>query len=605
MASYHKVIGIDLGTTFSVVAAYDFEKQDIKVIPNRQNHTTTPSVVYLSPNGEVSIGRSAKQKQVRDPNGVLIEVKRLMGEKGADGNKSMVEVHGRKYDPEFISAWILKELKKNAEKYIGAPIHDCVITVPAYFKESQKNATREAAKIAKLNPRLIINEPTAAAVAYGLDSEEVQSFIVYDFGGGTFDVSIISVEEENTVEVLGTGGNAQLGGGDIDQILLDWLLNKMKEQFGKDFTSNKKLVGRLRLKAEEAKINLCNEQNAQEVFLENPFEGVEEISYQISVEEFERLINPLLEKTFKEVDVALKSAEDKHDLSMDDIEAFILVGGSSKIPAVRRLLEEKYKKEVKSDLNPDEIVAIGAAMMGKNYDPSLAAQIKDDVPLEIAPVEDASREVNNTNIKDVVSHTLGVGLVDDIYDPLIPKDSIIPHKVQRKGYTTAEDNQTSIYVPVFQGENKKASLNFMLGDVVISGLRPEPKGTHQFEITFALDADGIFFGEIKHLQTGETKTIKLDRGMDAMTEKKRMDLSEMVESGKIAPISNGSDQGGSQVNITDIVQQAYAIMSQLPPDKKQELQSYLMKLQKAQVDNDPALATHIISMTTFLTSQSL
>ena len=577
----------------------------LKVIPNKQNQNTTPSVVYLSSTGEVSIGRTAKQKQVRDPSGVLIEVKRLMGEKAVDGSKAMVEAHGRKYDPEFISAWILKELKKNAEKHIGAPVHDCVITVPAYFKESQKNATREAAKIAKLNPRLIINEPTAAAVAYGLDSDEVQSFIVYDFGGGTFDVSIISVEEENTVEVLGTGGNAQLGGGDIDQLLLDWILNKLKEQFEKDFSGNKKLVGRLRLKAEEAKINLCNEQANQEIFLENPFEGVEEISYKISVNEFEKIISPLLEKTFDAVDIALKSAAENHNVSMDDIEAFILVGGSSKIPNVKKLLEERYKKEVKSDLNPDEIVAMGAARMALNYDASLAAVIKDDTPLEIAPAGDDFQEVINTNIKDVVSHTLGVGLVEDIYDPLIAKDSIIPHKIQRKGYTTAQDNQTSIYVPVYQGENKKASLNFMLGDVVISGLRPEPKGAHQFEITFALDADGIFFGEIKHLQTGETKLIKLDRGAEAITEKKRMDLSEMVESGKIAAISSSPPTApAAQTNINELVQQAYGIMSKLPPDKKQELQNHLMLLQQAQATNDPALGTNIISMVNFIASQN-
>ncbi|MBK8920280.1 MAG: Hsp70 family protein [Saprospirales bacterium] len=421
MATYHKVIGIDLGTTYSVVAAYNFEKQDVMVIPNRQNEHTTPSVVYINPSGEISVGRSAKEKQQRDPEGVLIEVKRLMGEQDEAGVKKMVVVRNKQYHPELISACILKELKACAERMIGEPVHDAVITVPAYFKESQKNATREAAKIAKLNPRLI-NEPTAAAVAYGLDSDEVQSFIVYDFGGGTFDVSIVRIENENTVEVVGIGGDANLGGGDIDEMLTQWFFGKMQAQYGSDFSNDKRLRGKARLEAEKVKINLCNdsETKVQEFVIANPVEGIEEACFSISLEEFERIIQDTLEKTLVQVQVALDSAQKNHEVTLEDVEAIILVGGSSKIPAVAKQLQARFNKPIKSNLNPDEIVAIGAARMAKNYEPSQAAVIKDDE--ELKPAEGVAAigggELDSTNIKDVVSHTLGIGLYGDLYDPL-------------------------------------------------------------------------------------------------------------------------------------------------------------------------------------------
>ncbi len=476
MAEYHRVIGIDLGTTFSVVAAYSYDKKDVKVIPNRQNEPTTPSVVYVAPDGRVSVGNAAKEKLARDPNRVIHEVKRLMGEQ-QDGRKAMVHGAGIELDPEVVSAHILKELKASAERAIGEPIHDAVITVPARFREPQKNATREAAKIAKLNPRLIINEPTAAAVAYGLDRGEPQTFVVFDFGGGTFDVSVVRIMEDQTVEILGTGGDPHLGGGDIDRQIVDWALARMKAQFGQDFRGNARLLGRLKLKAEQVKIHLCNERQRQDFFLEFPTPEIEEINYSLSPADLDAMIAPLLERAIAEVDVALASANELHDLTLDDVDAFILVGGSSRIPQVAEALAGRYKKPIKSNLNPDEIVAMGAARMALNFEPSLEWEGRDDAPLRIDT--EAARppeELVDTNIKDVVSHTLGIGLKDDIYDPLIPKDHVIPHKVVRRGYTTAQDNQMSIYVPVYQGDNPKASLNFLLGDVVIDNLTPAPEG---------------------------------------------------------------------------------------------------------------------------------
>jgi molecular chaperone DnaK len=591
MAGYHRVIGIDLGTTYSVVAAYNFDKQDVLVIPNRQNERTTPSVVYVSPKREVVVGKSAKKKLSNDPAGVVFEVKRMMGENKPGAGKSMAAAAGQEFDPEFISAHILKELKACAEKMIGAPVHDAVITVPAYFRESQKNATREAAKLARLNPRLIMNEPTAAAVAYGLESGERQTFVVYDLGGGTFDVSVVRIENEKTVEVLGTGGNARLGGGDIDQKITDWILRKMKEEHGKDFTNDGKLVGKLRLLAEEVKVDLSNQWADQEISVDDFG------SYTLTVPEFEEMIRPLLTRTVQEVEVALKSAKDQHGLELDDIDAFILVGGSSKIPAVGKLLSEKYKKEIKSNLNPDEIVAMGAARMALNYDPSLAAEILDNVPLAIDKSASVPEGMSNTNIKDVVSHTMGVGLVDDVYDPLIPKDHVIPHKVVRGGYTTAKDNQTTIQVPVYQGDHAQASSNTKLGEVVIDGLTPEKQGAHRFEITFALNADGIFQGEIKHLQTGKVTPIKLKRE-GGYSEKKRVDLAEMVSQGTIQPRPAPADP------VAQLVLSAHEVLPSLPAGKQREVLDLIAKLTQARARDDHEALGHAVSMLTTIVKQS-
>jgi molecular chaperone DnaK len=528
----------------------------------------------------------------REPGNVIFEVKRIMGERNPLGQKSMARAGGRDLDPEFVSACILKELKQCAEKLIGEPIHDAVITVPAYFKEPQKNATAEAAKIARLNPLAIINEPTAAAVAYGLDKGEPQTFVVYDFGGGTFDVSVVRIEDERTATVLGTGGDAHLGGGDIDQEIVNWALRKMREQHGKDFSQDAKLLGKLRLRAEQVKINLCNENQQQELVLENPTSGIDEINYTLTPSEFELMIKPLIDKTMRQCDIAIESAGKTSDLRHDEVDAFVLVGGSSKIPAVSRMLKERYKKSVKSDLNPDEIVAMGAARFAASFTPSLAPEITDAAP-KIDSSVTVSAEMANTNIKDVVSHTLGIGLIDDIYDSLIPKDHVIPHRVTRGGYTTARDNQTSIFVPVFQGDNPKASQNSQIGTVVIDGLAPEPKGTHQFQITFALDANGIFDGSITHVQKGTITPIKLDRADVGLTQKKRVELAAVLEAGQLppapgqpqssgssAPAPSGGGMGASDP-VDALVDQASELMTTLPADRQREMRDAITKVIQA------------------------
>ena len=590
MAEYHKVIGIDLGTTYSVVAAYSYAKSDVRVIPNKQNEPTTPSVVYIGPNGQVSVGKAAKEKMSREPGNVIFEVKRIMGERNPLGGKSMARAGGRDLDPECVSACILKELKQCAEKLIGEPIHDAVITVPAYFKEPQKNATAEAAKIARLNPLAIINEPTAAAVAYGLDKGEPQTFVVYDFGGGTFDVSVVRIEDERTASVLGTGGDSHLGGGDIDQQIVDWVLRKMRDQHGRDFSQDAKLLGKLRLRAELVKINICNEAQPQEFHVENPTQGIDEINYTLTPTEFDLMVKPIIEKTLRQCDVAIESAAKTSGLKHDEVDAFVLVGGSSKIPAVSRLLKERYKKTIKADLNPDEIVAMGAARFAASFTPSLAPEISDAAP-KVDNSVTVSAELANTNIKDVVSHTLGIGLIDDIYDSLIPKDHVIPHRVTRGGYTTARDNQTSIFVPVFQGDNPKASQNDKIGTVVIDGLSPEPKGSHQFQITFALDANGIFDGSITHVQKGTITPIKLDRADAGLTQKKRVELAAVLDAGSVptgptqsSSSGSGPSFGGSapapagQDAVDSLVDQASELVSTLPADRQREMRDAIHKV---------------------------
>jgi molecular chaperone DnaK len=583
MAEYHKVIGIDLGTTYSAVAAYSYARSDVRIIPNRQNEPTTPSVVYVGSGGQISVGKAAKEKLSREPGNVIIEVKRIMGERDPLGHKAMARAGGRDLDPEFVSACILKELKACAEKLIGEPIHDAVITVPAYFKEPQKNATAEAAKIARLNPLAIINEPTAAAIAYGLDKGEPQTFVVYDFGGGTFDVSVVRIEDERTATVLGTGGDAHLGGGDIDQQIVEWALHKLKQQHGRDFAQDAKLIGKLRLRAEAVKINICNEAQPQEFVIENPTAGIDELNYTLTPGEFDLMIKGIIDKTLRQCDVAIESAAKTAGLRHDEIDAFVLVGGSSKIPAVSRMLKERYKKPVKADLNPDEIVALGAARFAASFTPSLAPEISDAAPVVDNSIT-VSAELANTNIKDVVSHTLGIGLIDDLYDALIPKDHVIPHRVTRTGYTTARDNQTSIFVPVFQGENPKASQNSQIGTVVISGLAPEPKGTHQFQITFALDANGIFDGSILHVQKGAVTPIKLDRADVGLTAKKRVELAAVLDAGQVPatpPPSSAPAAAAAADPVDTLVQQAGDLVSTLPADRQREMLDAIHKVLQA------------------------
>jgi molecular chaperone DnaK len=600
MADYHKVIGIDLGTTFSCVAVYSIGKADVIVIPNDNGKPTTPSVVHVAKNRQITVGEAARKRISADPNGVIIEAKRMMGERDSYGVKQTVTAGGQTLEPEVVSAFILKELKGFAERYIGEPIHDAVITVPAYFKEPQKNATRDAAKMAKLNPLLIVNEPTAAAVAYGLNNDEDSNFIVYDFGGGTFDVSVVRVRPGDTgtqFNILGTGGDARLGGGDIDQLIIDWVLSNLRKDLGRDVSQDSRLVGRIRLEAEQIKINLCNSNQEQE-FIVDGFEDV--ITYTLAVGEFKRMIRPIIDRTLREVEIAMKSATENHGVTLDRIDSMILVGGSSRIPFVKEALAERFQKPIKADLNPDEIVAIGAARMAMDYQPSLAAII-DDAPRQLDKTAILPPEnIESKEIIDVVSHTLGIGLKDDVYDALIMKDAYIPAKATRGGYATAADGQTSIWVPVYQGDNPRASLNYLLGEVVIADLDPAPAGTHRFEVTFALDVSGIFYGKIVHQQTGKQEEIKLQRGQDMLTAKRRVELAVNIEQG-LAPLNPESTRPPGD----DIVTRAETIKDRVPAGVRAELDELLSALIRArQSSNKSEQAALMLRISIILASYS-
>jgi molecular chaperone DnaK (HSP70) len=316
------------------------------------------------------------------------------------------------------------------------------------------------------------------------------------------------------------------------------------------------------------------------------------------------MVRPILERTRQQVDVAMESAGKRHQLTWDDVDAFILVGGSSKMPYVKQLLTEAYKKPIKSDLNPDEIVSIGAARLAVDYPPSQGVDIHGEQEIKIdkdAPVpSQLDSGLIDTQIKDVVSHTLGIGLKGDVYDPLIEKDKYIPHKVTRKGYTTAEDNQSSIYIPVFQGDNPKASLNYQLGDVVIAELTPAPVGTHRFEVTFALDQDGVFFGEVLHQQTGLRKEIKLQRGQGALVEKRRVDLADALDKGNVtvADASTSSTNGHTPPKtgdrVSELVEQSQRVLDSLPANEQAELSDALAHLVMAKANNNQKDQTNAV-----------
>lgn len=602
MADYHKVIGIDLGTTFSVVSAYSLDKSEVVVIPNPLNQRTTPSVVYISKTGQIMVGDAARKQLEKDPGGVIIEGKRQMGEWQDEGKtKKMIAVAGRQpLEPEFVSACILKELKRYAEKFIGEPIHDAVITVPAYFKEPQKNATREAAKLARLNPRLLVNEPTAAAVAYGLEDGEDSTYIVYDFGGGTFDVSVVKLRNGNQFDILGTGGDSNLGGGDIDKLIIDWVLGNIRRDHKRDFSNDTKLIGRVRLEAERLKVNLCNTDSEQEFSLSYVAPDIEQISYFLGPGEFKKMIRPLLEKTKVQVNVAVESAAKRHGLTWDDINAFVLVGGSSKMPYVKQMLTEEFKKPIKSNLNPDEIVSMGAARLAIDFQPSLGAVLEENKNIELDPkAETPAGGLTDTQIKDVVSHTLGIGLKGDVYDPLIEKDKYIPCEIERKGYTTSEDNQVNIYIPVYQGDNPKASMNYHLGEAIIPDLTPAPVGTHRFNVTFKLDADGIFDGKVLHVQTGVFKQIVLQRGQDGLVAKKRMELADALDRGNVMMAAAGVDGAATTATvppgpttakldpITTLLEQARKALDGLPQAGQTELTEAITQLAMASANKMP------------------
>ena len=470
-----KIIGIDLGTTNSCVAV--MEGGDPVVIPNAEGNRTTPSVVAFSKDGERLVGQVAKRQAITNPDRTVISIKREMG------SDYKVTIDGKKYTPQEISAMILQKLKADAEAYLGETVTEAVITVPAYFTDSQRQATKDAGKIAGLDVKRIINEPTAAALAYGVDKESAQKVMVYDLGGGTFDVSILDIDD-GVIEVLATAGNNRLGGDDFDKCVMDWMAAEFKKDTGIDLTGDKVAMQRLKEAAEKAKIELSGvtSTNINLPYITADATGPKHLDLTLTRAKFDQLTAHLVEATSGPVKQAMSDA----GLTGSDISKVLMVGGSSRIPAVQDEVKKLTGKEGFKGINPDECVAIGAALQGGVF----------------------TGDVKGLLLLDVTPLSLGIETMGGVMTKLIERNTTIPVKKSQM-FTTAADNQTSVEVHVLQGEREMAQYNKTLGRFNLDGIAPARRGVPQIEVTFDIDANGIVNVSAKDLGTGKEQHITI------------------------------------------------------------------------------------------------
>ncbi|MCO4768529.1 MAG: molecular chaperone DnaK [Deltaproteobacteria bacterium] len=572
-----KIIGIDLGTTNSVVSV--IEGGEPKIITNEEGARTTPSVVAWAKDGELLVGQSARRQAITNPERTVFSVKRFMGNAFAEvskeagrvpyqvvkgkGGGAAIEIDGKKNSPPEISAKILMKLKRAAEEYLGEDVTEAVITVPAYFNDSQRQATKDAGKIAGLEVKRIINEPTAAALAYGLDKKDDEIIAVYDLGGGTFDISILEIGD-NVVEVKSTNGDTHLGGDDFDQVVIDWLMETFKKESGIDVSKDNMVLQRLKEAGEKAKIELSSAQKTEInlPFLTADASGPKHLQVELSRSKFEQMIEPLVERTMGPVKKALKDA----GVKPKEIDEVVLVGGSTRMPLVQKRVQEYFGKDANRSVNPDEVVAMGAAVQGGVF----TGQVTDVLLLDVTPL------------------SLGIETLGGVMTPLIERNTTVPCE-KTEVFSTASDSQTAVDIHVLQGERPMSRDNRTLGRFQLIGLPPAPRGVPQIEVKFEIDADGIVHVAAKDKATGKEQSIKIE----ASSGLSKDEVEKLVQDAKAHEEEDNARRDAiEQKNKLDtLVYQTQKLVDEngdkLPEDLKGKLEEALTE-GRAAVESDDA-----------------